>query len=254
MITHTHSGVVRPRVAVARLVPTDARLDEAVLLRHLSMQRKAFRSMAVSYPANVLRLDAVSNWVRRTRVTLDVNSDDQLDLVMFAGAGPSQAVMHCANAPLDLVRRGVDVGVSRFVVNSSEQVTTLAGSSATKQRVLIDAAASGELVAELVARRQLDLVGLYCSLDGTAPAELNGIVDSLIGRMATITRKHSVVLSRVSLGDVKVAGSENDPRDLRRQAEAINQAVEDGCIHWRYPRPALTVSVDRSDLQSCSRS
>jgi hypothetical protein len=46
----------------------------------------------------------------------------------------------------------------------------------------------------------------------------------------------------LSVGDVDLTDSEVDPRKLRRVAQTINEVIEDACIRFRYPRPALTVS------------
>jgi diaminopimelate decarboxylase len=70
----------------------------------------------------------------------------------------------------------------------------------------------------------------------------------MIAKMAWISRKHGVVLSRVSLSDLDVQDCDGDLRDVRRAAKVIDQAVEDGCIRFRYPRPAVTVSPRRSLL------
>jgi hypothetical protein len=64
----------------------------------------------------------------------------------------------------------------------------------------------------------------------------------MIAEMAGISRKFGGVLSRLSVGDVGLTDGEVDPRSLRRVAQTINEVVEEACIRFRYPRPALTVS------------
>jgi diaminopimelate decarboxylase len=67
-------------------------------------------------------------------------------------------------------------------------------------------------------------------------------VDELFAQMVRISREHAVMLTRLSLGDVDLADFA-DPPALRRAADLIDGVVEDGCARFRYPRPALTVSI-----------
>ena len=244
MITHTIDGVVRPRVA--RHIAADTRLDTALALRQCALYRKAFRGTAVAYPADALRLDAVSSWIRDHGVTVDIASMAELDLVKSAGIHATRAVMHCHGEVSVAIRRAA---LARFVVDSGEQVGELADNPlARTQRVVVDAAVSEELAAQVAAHRRLELVGLHCRVGSTEIRELGENVEELIGTMAWISRNHGMVLSRVSLGDVDVTDCEDDLRGLRRVAKTIAQAVEDGCVRFRYPRPAMTVSPRRSLL------
>ncbi len=246
MITHTIGGVVRPRVAAARFAAADTRLDNAIALRHCALYRKAFRGTAVSYPTDALRLDAVASWIRNQGVTVDIASMADLDRVRLAEVKPSRVVMHCHGEVSASIRRAA---LSRFVVDSDQHVAELADNPlARTQRVVVDVARSDELAAKVVTHRQLELVGLHYRVGATDEVELTENVIAMIARMAWISRELNVVLSRVSLGDVDVTGCDGDLRSLRRVARVIDQAVEDGCIRFRYPRPALTVSPHRSLL------
>ncbi len=240
MITHTINGVVRPRVAAARFVAVDTRLDEAIALRYCAMYRKAFRGSAVSYPADVLRFDAVADWIRNHGLTVDVASPDDLDRVRRADIKASQVVMHCHDADSVSLYRA---GFARFVVDSREQIAALADNPlARTQRVVVDATSSHDLASEVVEHRRLLLVGVHYRLDDTNPGELANAVVAMIARMAWIGRKHALILTRLSLGDVGVERVDADVRSLRRVAQLIDESVEDGCIRYRFPRPALTVS------------
>ena len=246
MITHTIGGVIRPRVGLVRPVAADTRLDEALALRRCAMYRKAFRGTAISYPADVLRFEAVAVWAREQGVAIDVTSTDDLGRVRLAGIDASHVVMHChGDVPVAIGR----AGFSRFVVDSREQIAMLADSPLAKmQPVVLDVARSEELDAEVVAHKRLNFVGLHCRAGESDESQLTEAVVSTIARMSWIRRKHDVLLSRLSLSDVAVPGGDGDPRRLRRFAGVIDQAVEDGCIRFRYPRPALTVSPHPSAL------
>ena len=240
MITHTIDGMLRPRVAVMRHTALDTRLDEAIALRRCALYRKAFRGMGVSYPADVLRFESLASWIRDHGVGVDVASRADVDLLRMAGVHASQVVMHCHGELSASSRRAA---FARFVVDCAEQVAELADNPLDRtQRVVVAADSSDELAGEVLAHRPLDLVGLHYRVGTVGLDELADRVSALIARMAWITRKHGVTLSRVSLGDVDLAGCDRDLRSVRRVAKVVDQAVEDGCIQCRYPRPALTVS------------
>ncbi len=246
MITHTINGVVRPRVAVTRNVASDTRLDEVIALRRCAVQRKAFRGTAVSYPAEVLRYGAVAEWITDHGLTVDVASAGELDQAKVAGVKASRVVMHCHGEVSVPICRAA---LARFVVDSGEQVACLADNAlARTQHVVVDAVSSNALAVEVLSHKRLNLAGLHYRLDHTDAAELPAIVLDLIASMAWISRKHAIVLSRLSLGDVDATGCDGDVRCVRRIAKSIDQAVEDGCIRFRFPRPALTVSPRRSIL------
>jgi hypothetical protein len=246
MITHTIGGVIRPRIGVVRPVAADTRLDEALALRRCAMYRKVFRGTAVSYPAEVLRYGAVADWITEHGLTVDVASADELDLVRMTGVRASRVTLRChGEVPVSTYR----AAFARFVVDSGEQVACLADNPlARNQYVVVDALSSNELAAEVLSHKRLNLAGLHYRLDSVDAAELPSIVVDLIARMARISRKHAVILSRLSLGDVDVTGSDADLRSMRRIAMSIDQAVEGGCIRFRFPRPALTISPPRSVL------
>ena len=246
MITHTINGVIRSRVAVIRTAAPDSRLDEAVVLRRCAVQRKAFHGAAVSYPAEVLRYSAVAEWITGHGLTLDVASAGELDQATVAGVKASRVVMHChGQISIPMCR----AALARFVVDSGEQVACLADNPLARTvHVVIDAVSPNALAAEVLSHKRLNLAGLHYRLDHTDAAELPAIVTGLIAKMAWISRRHAVVLSRLSLGDVDVTACDGDVRCVRRIAKSIDQAVEDGCIRFRFPRPALTVSPRRSVL------
>ena len=90
------------------------------------MHRKAFKGSAVSYPAAFLGFDAVTEWIRRHRVTVDVATADELDRALAAGIAPSRIVVHPGSGAAAAIRHAVNVGAARFVVNSSRHIATLA--------------------------------------------------------------------------------------------------------------------------------
>ncbi len=98
------------------------------------------------------------------------------------------------------------------------------------------------LASEVLAHNRLDLIGLHCILDD--PDDPIGAVKlrGVIADMSRIRRERGVVLSRVSLTDLDLGAFSQQPRVLRRVAEAVGEVIEDACAQYRHPRPALALS------------
>jgi diaminopimelate decarboxylase len=225
-------------------------VDEIVALRRCALYRKAFKGIAVGYPAELLKFDALAVWIRREQVTVDVASACELDRVIDAGIDPIHIVMHAQGRAAAPIRRAVNAGAARFVVDASSQIAILADSADRIQPVVIEATehAGDTLAAEVLTRRGLELIGLHCRLDD--PDDAIGAVKlrEMVAQMARIRRHHGVLLTRISLAGMDVGEHCLDLRILRRVAEAIGEVVGEACAHHRYPRPALTVSPSRPAL------
>lgn len=226
----------------------DALVDETVALRRCALYRKAFRGAAISYPADVLRLESVATWIRRHGVGVDVATADELDHTLEAGIAPLRIVMHRCDDAADPIRLAVNAGVGRFVVNSIQQVAILASSAQRPQRVLIDVTSetAEELAAEVGSCGRLDPIGLHCQLGDADDDAARGIVFSMVAQMSRIRREYGVILTRVSLVEGESSDWRCDRSDLCRVAEVLNDAVEDGCARHRYPQPVLVLSPRRS--------
>ena len=109
----TFASALRLHAVVER---SDARLDGAVAVRRCAQYRKAFRWAAVSYPADVLSLDAPSAWIRRHGVSIDVGDGDELERALSAGVDPLRVITHQSGPQAAPVRDVVDAGVGRVVV------------------------------------------------------------------------------------------------------------------------------------------
>jgi Pyridoxal-dependent decarboxylase, pyridoxal binding domain len=241
MTTHALNNVSVPSAETS--VP-DTRLIETVVLRRCAQYRKAFAATAVSYPADALRFYPVARWIRRHRVTVDVRSAQEFRQVSSSGVLVPQIVMHCAgDVATQLLHCAVNVGVGRFVVDSVEQVAALATAMGRMRQVIVDVAAPDVelLAAKVVENRRLNLIGLHCRLDDNGDTTAVDAVQGMVAQMARLRRVHPVILTRISLANVD-AGEGVERRALRRHAEAVEDAVEDACIWFRHPRPALTLA------------
>ena len=229
---------------------TIALVDETVALRRCALYYNEFRGTAISYPAALLRYNAVANWIRRHRVAVDVTTADELDRAASAGVDPLRIVVHRRDGDAAAVRRAADAGVGTFVISSIQQIAIPAGDAERIHRVLIDVTAQSAdaLASQMLTHKRLRLTGLQCRLDD--PDDPIGAVKlrRLIAAMARIRSEQGVVLSRVSLTDLDFGPWCRELRVLRRIGEAMGEVIGEACAHHRFPRPALTVAPGRAAL------
>ena len=245
MTVHWIEGVADHSVDTGAHLATDVRLDEAVALRRCAMYRTAFRGAAIGYPAQAMRLEAIAGWMRRQGVTVDVTCVDDLDWTAIAGIHPSHIVMHEFDEVSGQLALGY--GVSRVILDSAEQMAILRTSSTRPQGVLLDIT-DGQLDHAMVADPSVRLDGLHYGTDGADIVGLSEILFGMVAEMALISRKRAAVMSRLSVGDIDLTDGDDDPRSLRRVAQTIDEVVEEACVRFRCPRPALTMSPRPSTL------
>lgn len=224
-----------------------ALVDETVALRRCALYRDGFKGTAVSYPAALLRFNAVAAWMLTHRVTVDVATAGELDRALAAHVDPRRIVVCPRDVGVEPIRRAVKAGAARFVVSSRRQIEILA-EDARRIPVVIDMASADALVSEVLAHRGLDLVGLHRRLDD--PDDGIGAVKlrQMIAEMWRIRRTHGVLLTRISLAGMDIGEWGLVPRILRRVAEATEEVIGETCAHYRHPRPALTVAPRHSAL------
>lgn len=230
--------------------PLDPRLDVTVALRRCATYRKALRAGAISYPAGILWMEPVSNWVNRHGVSVDVASTEELELAVAQGISPPRLVMHCTDATARPIRLAVNAGVGRFVVQSGQQIALLASCARRPQRLLVDVTAQSAdtLVGEIMARQRLDLIGLHCRLGDAGREAAGERLQEMIAQMSLIRSKHDVILTRASIAEFHAAEVACDRSYLRVVSEDLDDAIDDACARYRYPRPALVVAMRRSAL------
>jgi diaminopimelate decarboxylase len=186
-----------------------------------------------------MRCDAIAGWMRRQGVTVDVTGVDDLDWAVVAGIRPSHIVMHGFDEGSGAI--ALDYGVGRVIVESAEQVAMLRASATRPQGILLDIT-DACLDDPAMVDRRVWLDGLHYRADGADIAGLSEILFGMIAEMALISRRWAAVLSRLSVGDVDLTNCDGDPRSLRRAAHTIDEVVEEACVRFGYPRPALTLS------------
>ena len=167
----------------------------------------------------------------------------------MAGTAPGRIVIHPRDGIGEPTRRAVNVEAGRFVVSSRRHVTRLAAhTQQRRQQVLIDATADdvGNLASDVLAHKELDLVGVHCVLQ---PGDVVGALtlSRAIDEMSWIRRRYDVLVTQISVANLDV-GQRCERWILRRVTDAISEVIDDACARHRFPRPALTLAPSRGAL------
>lgn len=216
-----------------------------VVLRRYQDYRKAFRWAGITCAANELREPDVAAVMKKRGHSVDVHSCDELSFVLAAGIPAPRIVMHDNGITAAPIRRAVNAGVGRFIIGCPQQLNVLAACARGPQRVLVDVSSGSiDAVAAVFARPRLDLIGLHARL---APeATQTAYADTaarMIAQMADIRREHHVIGTRVSLAGGGVLSDDAvAPSALRGLAADLEDAFDDACARFRFPRPALILA------------
>ena len=172
---------------------------------------------------------------------VQTRSPDELAVAVSLGIPAARIVLLDDGMTAAPIRCGVDAGVGRIVLACAEQVKVLASCAPRRQRILLDVRA--DAADAVCACRGLDLVGLHARL---APAselpDYLDVVAEMVAQMTWIRRHHDVIATRVSLAGGRLLGDTADFGDLRAFTAALEDAFDDACARFRFPRPALILT------------
>ncbi|MFC6344980.1 diaminopimelate decarboxylase, partial [Nocardioides hankookensis] len=100
-------------------------LDEADFRSRARAFRDAFSAYDVFYAGKAFLCTAVAAWVAEEGLSLDVCSNGELTVALRAGFDPARIGYHGNNKSLMELRRAVDAGVGRIVVDSFDEIERL---------------------------------------------------------------------------------------------------------------------------------
>lgn len=217
------------------------------VLRHYRDYRKAFSWAGITCAAAALRQPEVATAVRKRGQSVDVRSCEELTFVLSAGVPAPRIVMHDDGITAAPIRCAVNAGVGRLVLGCcQQQVAVLAGCAGRSQRVLVDVTTdcASDTIAAVLGRPRLNLIGLHARLTPEAP--LTAYADTvarMIAQMAHIRREQDIILTRVSLAGGDVLSDRTAATGvLRGLAAELEDAFDDACARFRFPRPALVLA------------
>ncbi len=101
-------------------------LDEDDFRSRARAFRDAFSGYDVYYAGKAFLCTAVARWVAEEGLSLDVCSNGELSVALRAGVDPARIGYHGNNKTAMELRRAVDAGVGRIIVDSSDEIERLA--------------------------------------------------------------------------------------------------------------------------------
>ncbi|MFD7708926.1 diaminopimelate decarboxylase [Streptomyces sp. NPDC059786] len=285
-VSRSEDGAVRVGgVDVARLAEefgTPAYfLDEADFRARARAWRDAFGHDAdVFYAGKAFLSRAVVRWLKEEGLNLDVCSGGELATALSAGMPAERIAFHGNNKSTGEIRRAVEAGVGRIVLDSFQEIVRVAHIAqelGTRQRVQIRvtvgveahthefiatahedqkfgiALADGQ-AAEAVRRALtldgLELIGIHSHI-GSQIFDMAGFevaARRVVKLLAEIRDEHGVELPEIDLGGgLGIAyTSDDDPREPHEIAKALGEIVTRECEAAGLRTPRLSVEPGRA--------
>ena len=254
-------------------------LDLAEFRARCATYRQAFHGADVAYAGKALLTRAVARIVDDEGLSLDVCSAGELALAADVQFPADRLILHGNAKPASLLRRAMPMGVGRIVVDSLDEIATLAavGFGSGRQRVLlrvtpdvdahthramttgtddqkfglsITSGAAAEAVRRALATPSLELVGVHCHIGSqvTRTAPYEQMVARLVAFLAAVRDEHGLALPELNLGGGHaIAYHPGDvPLGVGDIAAALRRSVKAACATHRLPVPRLTVEPGRA--------
>ncbi|WP_051551285.1 diaminopimelate decarboxylase [Nocardioides sp. URHA0020] len=254
-------------------------LDEEDFRARACAFREAFSSYDVFYAGKAFLSIAVARWVAEEGLSLDVCSNSELTVALRAGFEPARIGYHGNNKTLIELRRAVEAGVGRIVVDSFDEIERLESIAAAglTARVMIRVTAgveahtheyiatahedqkfgfsitSGdafEAVRRVLAAPGLELLGLHSHI-GSQIFDSSGFevaARRVLALQARISEELAVTLPEMDLGGgFGIAyTTQDDPADPAQLATEMSKIVEHECRALGIPEPRLSIEPGRA--------
>ena len=255
-------------------------LDEADFRGRARAFAEAFSGYDVFYAGKAFLCTTVARWVAEEGLCLDVCSDGELTVALRAGFDPARIGYHGNNKTSPELRRALEVGVGRIVVDSFDEIDRLAaltGRLGVVAAVMVRVTAgveahTHEYIAtahedqkfgfsitsgdafEAVRRIQeapgLTLLGLHSHI-GSQIFDTSGF-EVAARRVLTLHARVSAELG-VEMPEMDLGGgfgiaytTQDDPSDPAQLATEITKIVEHECRAFDVPVPSLSIEPGRA--------
>ncbi len=255
-------------------------LDEADFRARARAFREGFDGYDVYYAGKAFLCTTVARWVAEEGLSLDVCSAGELTVALRAGVDPARIGYHGNNKTVPELRRAVEAGVGRIVLDSFLEIDRLAAITAETGRpapVMVRVTAgveahTHEYIAtahedqkfgfsissgdafEAVRRVQeapgLDLRGLHSHI-GSQIFDTSGF-EVAARRVLTLHARVSDELG-VTMPEMDLGGgfgiaytTQDDPSDPAQLATELTKIVEHECRAFDVPVPQLSIEPGRA--------
>jgi diaminopimelate decarboxylase len=277
----TVAGLTAPELAAEFGTPTYV-VDEADFRERARAFRDAFGDVGadVFYAGKAFLCVAVARWIAEEGLNLDVCTGGELAVALRAEFPPARIAMHGNNKSVAELRRALEVGVGRFVVDSADEIDRLAKLTAelgTTAAVLIRVTTGVEAhtheyiatahedqkfgfsiaggaakaaVHQVAAVSSLTLLGLHSHI-GSQIFDIDGFdvaTRRVLGLHAEIKEELGLELPELDLGGgFGVAYTTgDDPATPKQLAAAMRALVEAECEALDIAVPRLAVEPGRA--------
>jgi diaminopimelate decarboxylase len=255
-------------------------LDEGEVRARARIFRAAFAGADVFYAGKAFLCTGFARWIEEEGLGLDICTGGELAVALQAKFPADRLAMHGNNKSVSELRRAVEAGVGRIVVDSFAEITRLgeiAAAAGVRQRVLIRVTVgveahthefiatahedqkfgfslgsgdAAEAVGRVLAADSLELAGLHSHIGSqifdTAGFEV--AAKRVVGLLAQIRTDHGVELPELDLGGgLGIAyTAEDDPAELHLFAADLRTIVAYECGRQQLPVPRLAVEPGRA--------
>jgi diaminopimelate decarboxylase len=255
-------------------------LDEADFRARAAAFREAFADYDVYYAGKAFLCTTVARWVAEEGLCLDVCSGGELAVALRAGVDPSRIGFHGNNKSSGELRRALEAGVGRIVVDSFHEIDRLAaltsghpGEAAVMVRVTAGVEAhTHEYIATAHEDQKFgfsissgDALEAVRRIEGTSGLRLLGL-HSHIGSQIFDTAGFEVAARRVlalhaqvaaelgvTLPELDLGGgfgiaytTQDDPADPAQLATELTKIVEHECRALGVEVPRLSIEPGRA--------
>ncbi len=255
-------------------------LDEADFRARARAFRQAFRDYDVYYAGKAFLCTTVARWVAEEGLSLDVCSAGELTVALRAGFDPTRIGYHGNNKTTEELRRAVEAGVGRIVVDSFQEIERLTAVSVELARpagVMVRVTAGVEAhTHEYIATAHEDQKFGFSITSGDALAAVRRVQEapglellglhSHIGSQIFDTAGFEVAARRVltlhaqvsselgvTMPEMDLGGgfgiaytTQDDPSDPAQLATELTKIVEHECRAFGVPVPALSIEPGRA--------
>jgi diaminopimelate decarboxylase len=255
-------------------------LDEQDFRARARAFREAFADYEVFYAGKAFLCTTVARWVAEEGLSLDVCSGGELTVALRAGFDPARIGFHGNNKTVDELRRAVEAGVGRIIVDSFQEIDRLVAVTAqtgSTARVMVRVTAGVEAhTHEYIATAHEDQKFGFSITSGDAMAAVRRVEEadqlqllglhSHIGSQIFDTSGFEVAARRVlalhhqvstelglSLPELDLGGgfgiaytTQDDPSDAAQLATEMTKIVEHECRSLDVPVPRLSVEPGRA--------
>jgi diaminopimelate decarboxylase len=234
----------------------------------------------VYYAGKAFLCTAVARWIEEEGLGLDVCTGGELAVALAAGFPAELISLHGNNKSVSELRRAVEAGVGRVIVDSFDEIRRLAeiaGETGVRQKVLVRVTVgveahthefiatahedqkfgfslrdgdAGQAAAQVLAASTLELAGLHSHI-GSQIFETSAFevaAHRVVGLAAALRDAHGVEVSEINLGGglgiAYVAG--DDPETPKQTMERLVGIVERECAAVGLRVPRLSVEPGRA--------